>query len=273
MKDRSSPWSSLVQHSQRTANVQQISTSGCDVFFFFSVLPGWALPARNQFVCLLSNKNILSELHIYFSKQFPPEVRFSETWKTLAYFYPASTAVCTSGSVKVCGTFERNRCLLRAALLRRTSLPLFIHNLSSSSTSIPSSAPPVLHIRAPVSFPVTVALTIRSASGLFKAFGTQCLDLFCDQRAWEGNSVALKGKTLETMSSKWALIWGGISQGAPSVVFWKRSSKVCWMKYSWARVAQPVTSLECTGAMKVSFIWRSLTAPFTHMCSRGGSDH
>lgn len=245
----------------------------CVFFFFLCFQDGLCLHAINLSVCFLTKTFCQSCTFTSANSFLLKSVLVRRTWKTLAYFYPASTAVCTSGSVKVCGTFERNRCLLRAALLRRTSLPLFIHNLSSSSTSIPSSAPPVLHIRAPVSFPVTVALTIRSASGLFKAFGTQCLDLFCDQRAWEGNSAALKGKTLETMSSKRALIWGGISQGAPSVVFWKRSSKVCWMKYSWARVAQPGTSLECTGAMKVSFIWRSLTAPFTHMRSRGGSDH
>lgn len=188
-----------------------------------------------------------------------------QTWKTLAYFCPASTAVRTSGSVKVCGTFEGNRCLLRVALLRRTSLLLFIHNLSSSSTSLPSSIPPVLHIRAPVSFPVTVALTIRSVSGLFKAFGTLELPRFVlwptcmGKRQNFGDHVVKTGPNTRRHITR-----------RTSCCVLEEVSKVFCMKYLWVRVAsQPSKSRVCWGYEGQL----SLTAPFTHMRSPDGSNH
>lgn len=121
--------------------------------------------------------------------------------------------MCTSGSVNVRSSFEGDRCLLCAALLRRTSLLLFIHNLSSSSTSVPSS------IGEPVSFPVTLSLTIRSADGLFRAFGSQGLDLLCHRRASEGRRASQTAKLCRQCRYNGPLTRGGMSPGA-------RSSKV-----------------------------------------------
>lgn len=116
----------------------------------------------------------------------------------------------TSGSVTVRGSFEGDRCLLRAALLRRTSLLLFIHNLCSSSTSVPSST------GAPVSFPVTAALTIRSAAGLFKALGTQGLDLLCHRRSSEGHGASQTEKLWRRCRCNGPLTGGGMSASARS---------------------------------------------------------
>lgn len=178
IKDRSgAAWR---EHAQRRANVQQISTSAygwfCLVFFFKSALPGWALPARFFFFWSVCFRTITfrQSCAIKLSKQIPPEDGFRETALKNAGLFLSCEHSCAH--IRKCESVEGDRCLLPAALLQRTSLLLFIHNLSSSSTSIPSSTPPILHIRAPVSFSVTVALTIRSGSGLFKAFRTQCLD-------------------------------------------------------------------------------------------------
>lgn len=111
---------------------------------------------------------------------------------------------------------ERARLFRRRQMpaVRRTSLLLFIRNLSSSSTSVPSST------GAPVSFPVTAALAIRSAAGLFKAFGTQGRDLFCHRRALEGLSASKKAKVWRQCRWKGPLTGGGMSAGT-------RSREVC----------------------------------------------
>lgn len=153
----------------------------------------------------------------------------------------------------MCGSFEGDRCLLCAALLRRTSLLLFIHNLSSSSTFVPSST------GAPVSFPVTAAPTIRSAAGLFKAFGTQGLDLFCHRGASEGLSASQTAKLWRQCRCNGPLTGGGMSAGARSgEVFALNIHGPVWP--GWSRVFRC-----CEGQL-------SQTAPSTHLPYPYGSD-
>lgn len=128
--------------------------------------------------------------------------------------------------------------------------------------------PPNLYIRAPVSFPVTAGLTIRSASGLFKAFGTQCLNLFHDRRAWEGRSE--KGK-----------IWRACRQNGPSYEEARHKAHLllCSARGQASLLHKLFMGSYGLAAWHASRVYRgcegqlSLTAPFTRMCSPDGSDH
>lgn len=118
-------------------------------------------------------------------------------------------------------------------LLWRTSSLLFIHywsclHLQASFIFPPLLCSPLLLIGAPVPIPVTAVVAIRSAVGLFKAWGTQGLDLLCHLRTSKTAIKPTKAtcmKSFRHKSIKIGLIWG-VSQGAPSVVLSKRSSEV-----------------------------------------------
>ena len=122
----------------------------------------------------------------------------------------------------------------------RTSLRLFIHYLSSSSSSTYISCSALLLIGEPVPIPVTAALAIRSAVGLFKAWGTRGLDLLrhlCTSNAAINHTKATWTKKLQTIKHQNTLIW---RRRAARHTFCCTFEEVEWgfcIKYAWAHVA------------------------------------